>query len=176
VTEFPQPDAPPASLEEQAANMKAAALYYRGQVKASFAVARTQGTPDGYREALESIRSWQDALEEYVSTAVTMRGALERVAADAKNVYDAAWSQQAKANAEAGVRQGEEMEGPRERYARFDVKVFGQLRAWRQAEQRLSLFGEVLDDMWLRYRAVNATREDIAQILRAYAFVSSLEH
>jgi hypothetical protein len=164
------------SLEEQAANMKAAALYYRGQVKAVFAVAREQGTPDAYRETLEAVRAWQDALEEYVSTAVSMHGALERAAADAKAVYDEAWAGQAKANADAGFRRGEEMEGPRERYARFDVKVFGQLRAWRQAEQRVSLFSEVLDDVWLRYRAVNATREDIAQILRALAFASSLEH
>lgn len=167
---------PVANFEAQAASMKSAAEYYRNQVKAAFANARDQGTPDAYRAALETVRSWQDALEEYVSTSVTMRGALARAAADAKDAYDSAWAQRAKDNAESSNRRGEEMEGPRERYARFDVAVFGQLRAWRQAEQRLSLFSEVLDDMWLRYRAVNATREDIAQILRAMAFVSSLEH
>jgi hypothetical protein len=155
--------------------MKAAAEYYRGQVKTAFSVAEDKRTPEAYRLALGSVRGWQDSLEEYLSMAITMRGAVTRVAADAKNEYDEAWAQQASSNSQAAVRRGEEMEGPRERYARFDVKVFSRLRAWRQAEQRLSLFSEVLDDMWLRYRGVNATREDIAAILRTLAFESSLE-
>ena len=164
------------SLEQQAANMKSAAEYYRGQVKAAFAEAQTQKTPAAYSTALEKVRSLQDALEEYVSAGVSMHGALLRGAADAKNEYDAAWAQKANANANSGIRRGEEMEGPRERYARFDVTVFAELRAWRQAEQRRMLFSEVLDDLWLRYRGVNATREDIAAILRTLAFERSLEH
>jgi hypothetical protein len=161
---------------EQAARMKSAAEYYRGQAKAEFAKAEQARTPEAYRLALGSIRSFQDSLEEYLSAAISMRGATARMAADAKNDYDEAWASEASRNSQTAVRRGEDFEGPRERYARFDVKVFTQLRAWRQAEQRLSLFSEVLDDMWVRYRGINATREDIASILRTLAFELSLEH
>jgi hypothetical protein len=67
------------------------------------------------------------------------------------------------------------MEGPRERYARHDVKVFAPLREWKQEEVRRAKAQEVLDTVWLRYRAVNATREDLMAILRTYAFEASLD-
>jgi hypothetical protein len=167
--------APPPSLEEQAANCKANAEHWRGLVKAAFAQARETGTLMAYRQALEYVRAVQDNMEEYVSLAISVRGALGRGAMDAQLTYDEAWAQQADLHSRTGVRRGEEMEGPRERYARWDVKVFAQLRAARQAEKQKALAQELLDDMWLRYRAINATREDIAQVLRSYAFESSLE-
>lgn len=162
-------------LEEQAATCKAWAEYYRGQVKIVFEEARRAGQPDAWRQALEQIRGFQDALEEYVALAVAQKGATARLAADAKTEYDEKWAGIADGDLHTGVRRGEDFEGPRERYARRDVKVFTQLRAWRQAEKMASLFAEVHDDVWLRYRAINAVREDIAAIMRGYAFESSLE-
>lgn len=170
-----EPARPPQTLEEQAANCKARAEYIRAQVKAVYDNARQQASPHAYRQALEQVRSYQDSMEEYVSLAISVKGALVRQAMTAQFAYDESWGQQADQNSKTSVRRGEEMEGPRERYARFDMNVFPQLREHRQAEQRTALAQELLDDMWLRYRAINATREDIATILRAYAFESSLE-
>jgi hypothetical protein len=64
---------------------------------------------------------------------------------------------------------------PRERYARHDLNVFKQLWAWRQAKQQQSLAAGALDDLLTRYRAVNATREDVQTILRSYAVERSVE-
>jgi len=161
------------SFEDQAADWKAAALYFRSGVKESYSKAREMDTPQAYRQALVEVRGFQDNLEEYVSLAVSVKGAFGRAAVDAQVAYDEAWAAEVDRDGRSSVRR--EMEGPRERYARHDVKVFGPLRQWRQAEKLLSLASEVLDEMWLRHRAVNATREDLQAILRAYAFESSLD-
>lgn len=163
------------SFEEQAASWLAAIEHMRGQVKAVFMTAREQGTPDAYRQALVDVRTVQDSLEEYVSLAIVVKGTFSRATSAAQAVYDEAWATEVDRDRKTSVRQGHEMEGPRERYARHDVKVFSHLRDWRQSEQRLTLAQEVLDAAWLRYRAVNATREDLLAILRTYAFESSLE-
>jgi len=163
------------AFEKQAANWLAAIEHMRGQVKAVFAAAREQGTPVAYRQALVDVRSIQDSLEEYVSLAIVVKGTFSRASSDAHGVYDEAWAGEVDKDGRTSVRQGREMEGPRERYARHDVRVFGPLREWRQAEQRLSLAQEVLDSAWLRYRAVNATREDLLAILRTYAFENSVD-
>lgn len=161
------------SLEERAAACKSNAEQFRMQVKGWYAWAREQGTPEAFRQALESIRSIQDGMEDYVSLAVSIKGALSRAAMDAQLHYDEDWAKEASHSARS--RRGEEMEGPRERYARFDLKVFDQLRAVRQAEKQRALAQELLDDMWLRYRAINATRDDLHQILRAFQFERVLE-
>jgi hypothetical protein len=163
----------PLSLAEQAAGWKAAAEQMRAQVKAIFLAARSQATPVAYRQALTDVRAVQDGLEEYVAFAITVKGSYDRKAADRQTTYDNVWASEADLDSKRGAHR--EMEGPRERYARHDVKVFNQLRAWRQAEQELSVASEVLDEMWLRYRAINATREDLQAILRTYAFESSME-
>lgn len=162
-------------LQKQAADMKAAAEYLRGQVKAVYEDARHKNHPAAWRQALEYIRSYQDSIEEYVVAAMTLKGALERATMHKQDEYDQAWSQLADADSKTAVRRGQEMEGPRERYARFDLQAFRELREYRQTEQRLVVARELLDEMWVRYRAVNATREDIANIMRGYAFESSLE-
>jgi hypothetical protein len=164
---------PAKTFPEQAAGWKAAAEHMRGQVKSAFLAARSQATPAAYRQALVDVRAVQDSLEEYVSLAITVKGMFSRVVADKQAAYDEVWAVEVDRDGKSGARR--EMEGPRERYARHDAKVFGQLRAWRQAEQQLSLASEVLDDVQLRYRAVNATREDLIAILRSYSFESNLD-
>lgn len=163
------------TLEAQAGALKAQAAQIRDQVKAEYQAARQANTPADYREALIRVRSLQDQLEEYVAFAITVKGGLERSGIEAKGSYDDAWAAAVGRRGNAPVRSGPEMEGPRERYAKVDLEVFAELRAHRQAAKALSLAGEMLDEMWLRYRAVNATREDLANILRAYAFERSLE-
>lgn len=163
-------------LEAQAANLKANAGQIREQVKAEYAGARSASTPEAYREALIRVRTLQDSLEEYVAFAIGVKGAMERAAADAKAAYDDMWAASISRAGQSTARNGPEMEGPRERYAKVDLVAFAELRAYRQTQKALILGGELLDEMWLRYRAVNATREDLANILRAYAFESSLEH
>ena len=161
------------SFEEQAAGWMAAIEHMRSQVKAVFGLAREQATPQAYRQALVNVRTIQDSLEEYVSLAIVVKGTFSRAASAAQTSYDEAWAIESDRDGKTAARR--DMEGPRERYARHDVKVFSQLRDWRQAEQRLSTAQEVLDTVWLRYRAVNATREDLLAILRTYAFESNLE-
>lgn len=156
------------TLDAQAAALTENSRAIREQVKDEYERARRANSPEAYREALVRVRSLQDQLEEYVAFAITVKGGLERTAADAKDAYDEAWAAQADGNAK-------EWEGPRERYAKYDVKVFHQLRYYRQAQKTVILAGELLDFMWLRYRAVNATRDDLANILRAYAFESTLD-
>ncbi len=166
-------DQPVKPFAEQAADWKAAAANMRGQVKGIFLTARQQATPDVYRRALVEVRAVQDGLEEYVVLAITALGMFTRAVADLQTAYDEAWAVEVSKDGRSGVRR--EMEGPRERYARHDAEIFTQLRAWRQAEQQLALVKEVHDELWLRYRAVNATREDLQSILRTYAFESSIE-
>jgi hypothetical protein len=160
-------------FEEQAADWLAAIEHMRGQVKQVFEAARKRATPAAYSQALVDVRTIQDSLEEYVSLAIVVKGTFSRASSAAQGAYDEVWAAEADRDGRTSVRR--DMEGPRERYARHDVKVFGQLREWRQSEQRLSLAQEVLDTVWLRYRAVNATREDLLAILRSYAFESSLD-
>lgn len=164
---------PALTFEQQAGNWKAAAEHMRNQVKSIYLQARQSATPAGYRQALVDVRTVQDSLEEYVSLAITVKGSFSRNAADRQAAYDEVWAAEVDRDSHSSVRR--EMEGPRERYARHDAKVFGPLRSWRQAEQQQALAAEVLDEMWLRYRAINATREDLQAILRTYAFESSLE-
>jgi hypothetical protein len=164
---------PPQSFEAQAADWMSKIGVMRDQVKAVFGQARQQATPMAYRQALVDVRTIQDSLEEYVSLAITVHGALDRAAASAQAAYDESWAVEADRDGKTAVRR--DMEGPRERYARHDVKVFAPLREWKQAESRRALSQEVLDTVWLRYRAVNATREDLMAILRTYAFEASLE-
>lgn len=167
-------DQPQMPLEQQVANMRGHAAQIREAVKAEFGTAREAGTPDAYRDALVNVRTYQDSLEEYVAFTIALKGGFARAAADAKAAYDTDWAQ--RASSPTAMRgSGGDMEGPRERYARFDVQVFPQLRAWRQTEQQSALVAELLDEMWLRFRAVNATREDLMAILRTYAFESNLE-
>jgi hypothetical protein len=170
--EFDQASGAP-SLAEQAAGWKAAAQQMRTQVKAIYLTARSQATPVAYRQALMDVRAVQDGLEEYVAFAITVKGSYDRKASDRQGTYDEVWAVEVDRDAKSGVRR--DMEGPRERYARHDAKVFAHLRAWRQAEQERLVAAEVLDEMWLRYRAINATREDLQAILRTYAFESSME-
>lgn len=162
-------------LEQQAANWKAAAEQFRGQVKALFGQARQINTPEAWVVALTHVRAIQDSLEEFVALGITVKGAMERAAQGAQLAYDEAWARESSSYNSTAVRRGPEIEGPRERYAHVDLKVFAQLRALRQAESRVNLAREVNDEMWLRYRAVNATREDIAQILRGFTIERSLE-
>jgi hypothetical protein len=164
---------PQQSFAEQAAGWKAAAEHMRAQVKAIFLAARSQATPAAYRQALMDVRAVQDGLEEYLTFAITVNGSYARAAADKQMSYDTEWAIEVDRDSHSGAHR--EMEGPRERYARHDVKVFAQLRAGRQAEQERSVVAEVLDEMWVRYRAINATREDLQAILRTYAFESSME-
>jgi hypothetical protein len=164
------------SLETQVASLKNSAFQIREQVKQAYALACESDQPQAYREALVRIRSLQDNLEEYVAMAIQFRGGMTRASAEARDAYDEAWAAEANRSTMGPVsRRREDFEGARERYARFDVKVFSQLRSHRQAEKCLALAGELLDEMWLRYRAVNATREDLHNILRSYAFESSLD-
>lgn len=174
----PQPGTaqPVADVSAQASQWKAATLAYRRQVNALFDQARQVGRdPTVWREALQQIRGWQDNMEEVVSVVITARGMYERGVADTKARYDERWAQVSDADSRQAVRRGPEMEGPRERYARVDGQVFDELRAWRQMEQALSICQEAEREIQLRYRAVNATREDIHQILRSLAFESTLE-
>lgn len=166
-------EAKPSSIEEQAAKCKQAAEQYRAQVRDIYSRARQEGTPEEYRHALEQVRAVQDGLEEYVSLAISVRGALGRAALDAQLAYDEAWAKEADRSSRASS--GGDFEGARERYARFDIKVFSEMRAARQAERHRLVAQELLDDMWLRYRAINATREDLHQILRAFQFERVLE-
>lgn len=163
------------SFEQQAGNWKAAAEQLRSQVKSLFAQARQEGTPEAYRDALVQVRSVQDRIEEMVVLGITVKGGTERAALASQLAYDEAWARESGQDNSTAVRRGPEMEGPRERYARVDLKVFSQLRSWRQAEQQANLAREVYDEMWVRYRAVNATRDDLAQVLRSYAFESNLD-
>lgn len=164
----PQPD----EVMQQMAGWKGKAEYLRGQVKIIFQNARIAGQLPDYRKALEDVRAIQDTMEEYVTLAITAKGSLERGAMAVKDVYDTEWGKAAD-----GKRYGGDMEGPRERYARFDMQpsVFAALRGWRQAEQRVRMASEVLDEMWLRYRAINATRDDLHQIMRTFTIENSLE-
>lgn len=162
-------------LEELVAGQKDRMARLRAEAARWFASAREAATPVAYRDALVAVRAIQDTLEEHVALAISVRGATARAAADAKEAYEADWAQQASAHAASGVRRGEEMEGPRERYARFDVRVFPQLRAWKAAERVASTAAEMLEEAQLRYRAVNATREDLHAVLRSYAFESSID-
>lgn len=165
----------PEAAVEAASRHKAYADEVRSRVRAVFHEAGNVATPSGWRVALETIRGLQDSLEEALKAAIIMRGAYERWEHAAKFTYDSDWARQSDADAHRAVRRGPEMEGPRERYARQDLKVFDQLHTWRLAEQALSVAAETENELWLRYRAVNATREDIHAILRATAFEQSLE-
>lgn len=166
---------PQETFEQQVARWKASVEQLRLRVKAVYASARQEGTPPAFRVALEQARSIQDSLEEFVALAITVKGAMERIALAAHTEYDEAWAAESGRDNSTAVRRGPEMEGPRERYARVDLKVFSQLRAWRQAEQQASLAREAYDEVWVRYRAVNATRDDLHALLRAYAFEISLD-
>lgn len=166
---------PQGPLEKQAGDMKAATEHIRAQVKIIYDKARQAGTPIMWRQALEAIRTWQDSLEEYLVVAISMKGAVHRASLATRLTYDEEWAKVADADHSAPVHKGPEMEGPRERYAKYDLKVFNLMRAYRQTEGHLSLVEELLDEVWVRYRAVNATREDVVNILRAYAFVDNVE-
>lgn len=161
------------SFEQMAADWLGKIEVMRGQVKAVFGLARQQATPMAYRQALLDVRTIQDSLEDYVSLAITVHGTYSRAANAAQERYDEVWAVEADRDGKTSTRR--DMEGPRERYARHDVKVFAPLREWKQAEARRTMAHEVLDTVWLRYRAINATREDLLAILRTYAFEASLE-
>jgi hypothetical protein len=158
-------------MDQQVAQVKLHASQLRDAVKAEYAHAQQVNQPTAYREALVSVRASQDQLEEYVAFAISFKGAMARAAADAEEAYSLMWAQEA-----ARTRQtAEDYEGARERYAKFDLKVFAELRMHKQSQRSLLLAGELLDEMWLRYRAVNGTREDLHNILRAYAFETTLD-
>lgn len=164
-----------AELAAQAAQWKASALAYRRQVGAVFEGARRTGTIIAWREALQAIRGLQDGVEEILAVAIIAKGASERWAASMKAEYEDRWAEKSAEDSRVAVRRGPEMEGPRERYARVDLAVFNELRNWRQAEQDALVAQEAEREIQVRYRAVNTTREDIHQILRAIAFESTLE-
>jgi hypothetical protein len=165
----------PEEIAARVAQWRAFAYDTRKHAKETFQLARETATPATWRVALETIRGYQDGLEEALAAAIILHGGCERMVADAKERYDHDWAEESDAGAHTAVRRGPEMEGPRERYAKHDLKVFGQLRAWRQAEQSLSITAEAERELQVRYRAVNATREDIHSIIRALAFEQSLE-
>lgn len=162
-------------LDQQCARWKARAEYLRAQVKGSFESARASGDLGEYRRALEEVRGYQDTMEEMLVLAITASGAMHRAQAAAQAAYEEAWAAEVARDGSTAVRRGPDMEGPRERYARFDLRVFGQLRAWRQAEQGAHMVREVLDEMNVRYRAVNDTRRDLHEIMRSVQVESALE-
>jgi hypothetical protein len=132
-------------------------------------------SPDKVREALMTIRGLQDRVEELVSRTLSVHAGLARITAEAKDTYEQAWAEEARKGNRASVRQGADMQGPRERYAEYDLATLQQRRAMRQNEALLGLAAEALEQARLRHRGIDNTRQDLIAVLRALAFETALE-
>jgi len=87
--------------------------------------------PERYRQALIEARASLDRLEEILLQAFRMRGGMQRKAAECEHAADDRWNILADQAGRTG-NGARDYEGAKERYARFSVQCFEEMRLARQ--------------------------------------------
>jgi hypothetical protein len=122
---------------------------------------------------LQRVRQRVDRVEEILLSVTRVKGAAHRQAAISKALYDDRWDQAANEAARSPVRQ--EYQGPRERYAQFNLTALVEKHKSRQDENTCMTVDTAYDVVKLASSGLNGLRQDLLTVLRALQFQSTLE-
>lgn len=125
--------------------------------------------PQAVLNSLIAVRQRLDRVDEIYTTMIRLRGSAQRAADRSKAVADEAW------DAAAAEYRAGEFEGPRERYARHNLRTIAQQRASRQAKEIYELCREGFDVVQACQRGLDGVRQDHLTYLRSLQFESHLE-
>lgn len=129
--------------------------------------------PQVFHEARTLVRTRMDQLEEILSDAMAMRGAIRRSARDLNDAAEDAWDDRADEARKAG--RMDQYTAGRERAAYFNLDTRAQRSAARDMAQLLDVANEIVDRLWLKYNGLKATMADMTKELRYHQFESNLE-
>lgn len=129
-------------------------------------------TPSDVLSALVEARSRLDRLEVVLGNAMSLRTATASQARAMEEAADDAWDDQAN-NGRRGLRR--EYEGPRERYAYWEVAIRPLRLQAREARARADLAKDVYDRVKLAYDGLNELRRDLLGRLTHLRWESHME-
>jgi hypothetical protein len=129
-------------------------------------------SPTQVKNALVEVRSQLDRLEVVYSAAMGLRGATAAQAKALEQAADDAWDDKANAERRAARR---EYEGPRERYAYWELDIRPHRHRAREARALADFARETCDRVELAYRGLDGLRRDLVGRLTHLRWESNME-
>jgi hypothetical protein len=129
--------------------------------------------PQAFHEARVTTRSSLDQMEELLSQLIELEGGLRRRARELANRAEDEWDLVSQSRHRNG--QVAEYSSARERAAECNLETRQYRLAARAAEELADVAKTALERLWLKYRGLQATRQDLANELRYHAFENYLE-
>lgn len=133
---------------------------------------RSSATPSQVSEALVEARASLDRLEVVYSAVIGLRSATATQARVLEQAADDAWDDRANAERRTARR---EYEGPRERYAYWELDIRPQRRRARDARDLADYVKAACDRVELAYRGLDGLRRDLAARLTHLRWETSME-
>jgi hypothetical protein len=144
-------------------------------LRAQVSMPSESAIPQTVLDSLIAARAKADRIEALSIDVLRLRYHGLRVMASAKASADDAWAEGISELNKQGVRNHDQYEGPRERYAEVDLATMEFRRTLRKAEKFLSLVDEASDVIKIALRGVNETIQDHRTWLRTIQVQSYIE-
>lgn len=166
----PQPGTDPLGFAQSCGN---AWLAEARQLR-SVEVPSRNAHPESFFQAMVEARGNQDRLEEIYTSALALWGGYRRRADELAQAADEAWNRAADQAMRSGARRGHEYEGPRERYATFELAILKERRDARTWERAADLAKDTVDRLKIMYQGLGDVQRAMTTALSYHATKSRL--